>query len=815
MNVEQQQHVMDSIFNTQERPGPNSSYLTTTSSTNCGSGPNISSSSETSTTASGARSRRPRDLRRTYVGTSPSVSLSPRNPSAAPAGAAPPLRSDKNTSRENLPHHPTSSTSTTMEVEPIYQDIERRTASSLLTHQHHQRIEVNVPGSLRRARQHRRQRRQNVEESFRRGAKSLALEQSVPTTPVAVESKSSSHSDAGSAGSGGQKQRRCVTDLLLNQSSDSGSNSGNLLHKSKATRQPPQQTTNHLNTTTTTASTTNTSTSREHMARVELSASTENDELSELRSSSYVYTGPFDSEAAFLMNYTTPAQQQRLQKQPVTAAVEPIFFRDDITSLSGSVMTGMSQQELLRKKARAAGRRNHNNNKQSRRRTKPLVQLPAALLSGSPTHRSPTRGYAKADKPVTTFASRSSRWNIVKHLSRTRSDELESSTAETTQDDPSLLNGTAQPGSFAAAVAPTDRMVRSSISPSHQQYRPEILERYEGTHFLSLSSSVNNSSISLNNDSGVSENNETLAAVSAWMMNREMPPPKTNSSSTAANKNNDSASQVSSSSSEQRRGVRFAEKLEEDEESQPWDQRNDSTTTKGDQSSPPSVLDNLRLGNHQRNGAFQKPKSILRPSRFTMDNPVASRYYGTDRRALDFESLRLVDRVASMSQDLEVDARPPPIASDDFESEERAMVDYELAKRAAARTGISQHLDLTGTILKGIELDVSADSEMQPRTLEVPPPQEGFLDASGTEISSIQAERSVPNGHSAEKHLHESIASVRHMHRGGIAARVIDEDYPDPPTILDVSVILKACSRYGMCTPFELIQIFRNSPDGR
>jgi len=228
-----------------------------------------------------------------------------------------------------------------------------------------------------------------------------------------------------------------------------------------------------------------------------------------------------------------------------------------------------------------------------------------------------------------------------------------------------------------------------------------------------------------------------------------------------------------STSSSERRGVRFAKNLER-EEDMPWDQKKDMKKHR----SPTSIWE-------ERDEAVDaKPKSILRASRFP---PNSSRYYGTERRALDFESLQLQDRSA--------------LDGGGFDREVRATVDYDWAKNAAVQTNISRHLD------RGEELDdrMSQSRESSSVGQEVPPPSSGFINRTGSDISSIRSSRTTEKGvlrsspiagHPAEKHLQESIASVRSMHGGDIAARVIEEDnYPDPPIDIDVSVV-----SFGVCT---------------
>ena len=536
-------------------------------------------------------------------------------------------------------------------------------------------------------------------------------------------------------------------------------------------------------------------------------ASSSGDHRPTIRGNPYVYTGPFNSEAAVRMGYKPPSEQDVIQ--------QPIIYRQEFVE-SGSVQTGMSQQELIRKKARESSAQRREQQKRKKKfgkttKRKPIVQLPASLLQSTAAKISPPRTtttteahYVMQDgddnKKAGDNKSRSSPWNTLMKglsLSRSTSDEIESSTAETTHETPTATNNPAAApvaGSFAAAVAPSTNRSRVEAASS----KAAVVDRIDddevkedddgGCSFFPILSKNNSQS-----GGGVAQKREDVAAAaaSAWMTAPPPPPSISKSPDTTtttysrASSNNEASSSESSSG----RGVRFADSMavgvgDDDDEEVPWDQRTDMAKHR----SPTSVLEGV-AARMERGG---KPKSILRSSKFKPTSGSRTRYYGSERRALDFESLRLGDRPAGSSDDQ--DEALPRV---DFDKEERIMVDYSWAKQAAVHTSISRHLDPDKAML-------STSRESQ-QSSEVPPPSptgRGFMADNGSEISSILSNptattggRSPPPpssgvaGHPAEKHyLQESIATARNMHRGGIAARVIEEDYPDPPLTFEVSL---------------------------
>ena len=182
-----------------------------------------------------------------------------------------------------------------------------------------------------------------------------------------------------------------------------------------------------------------------------------------------------------------------------------------------------------------------------------------------------------------------------------------------------------------------------------------------------------------------------------------------------------------------------------------------------------------------------KPKSILRSPRFKPNAALASRYYGSERRVLDFETEQLV-------------APDTPVSAADvyLDSEQRAMIGGE--RRVATQATISERV-----VEPQQQGRLSTSREMN-SSHELSPPRNsaGFMDKEGFELSPIRPNRivekpithadSVPishlAGHPAEKHLRDSMATFREMRGGVIADRVIEEDYFADPTLeIDVSFV--------------------------
>ena len=508
------------------------------------------------------------------------------------------------------------------------------------------------------------------------------------------------------------------------------------------------------------------------------------------RSNPYVYSGPFNSEAARRMGYQTTSEEYASLSSQQRRDQQPLYFRQEESGQeNGSVMTGMSQQDLIRKKAReTSARRREHKKKTFGKKRKPIVQLPASLLHSATLKIAPPRAanYVQTEgKKKTGKSTTRSPWNnFVKNLSlsRSTSDDIESSTAETTNETPPAA------GSFAAAVtAPPAGSFAAAVTPL-------VPERSRVTEIVDLDEDIVDDDdddeasfpiLSASKPGSMVEEDVSAAAASTWMTSPPLVPSTTTTSkSPEANDSrscNDASSSESTSSSS--KGVRFAETVvgDGDGSNVPWDQRTDMAKHR----SPTSTVDGARVRN-------EKPKSILRSPKF-VPKTGTTRYYGSERRALDFESVRLQDRSASEDQDLD-------LAPVDFDKEGRAMVDYSWAKKAATQTSIGQHLNREEVL----DAMLSTSRESQ-QSSEVPPPatSRGFVADSGSEISSIRSHhsttaaagrRSPPPlashivGHPAEKHLQDSISTARNMRGGDIAARVIEEDYPDPPCIIDVSV---------------------------
>jgi hypothetical protein len=474
-----------------------------------------------------------------------------------------------------------------------------------------------------------------------------------------------------------------------------------------------------------------------------------------LSKSSYVYRGPYDrsqsrgytsSQVAYDYQSQERAPVQQLQQQ------QPIVYRED-----GSVMTGMSQQELIRKKTRAVRRKKR---RFSSKPKKPIVQMPANLLQpvriSAPQQQYYVRtGEASIDQEKPPISRLSSRRNTKSRSPEEEGEMVSSSTtAETTNDNSGESSPQQQISSAKQQQQHTIPQLGTAAAASQGNFtktlrQPVLAVRGDDALLVDLMErSLGDESFPVLSQTSQLESGED----ELWKQ-------------TARRTNN-----VRSSDS---RGVRFSEAIDESsvESELPWDQKFDQKV------SPASVLDSIQ----ERN---KKPKSILRTSRFKPSPAAAVRSNGSDRRVLDFESERLVysvDRVQGVNEY--------------FGSEPRAMIGGE--GLTATRITIVDRRDppelqshQKGQLATSREVNSSS------------PILSGFLDKEGIELSPIRPNRvvevpvarvhSLPishvAGHPAEKHLREKMATFRGMRGGVIADRVIEEEqFPDPPLEIDVS----------------------------
>lgn len=173
-----------------------------------------------------------------------------------------------------------------------------------------------------------------------------------------------------------------------------------------------------------------------------------------------------------LRDHAAKVKQQQQQQN------HGLIYRDD-----GSVMTGMSQQELIRKKTRDTMRRSgssskRKNNSGSGKRSRNIVQLPANLLSlqpsvriSSPQKRHPQHQYYMAhssvdgnqtDEEEKKIASRlaSLRWNSNSRTSSARSGELPSNHSPNNNSNEEELD------SFSTTAETTNASGESTPSPT-------------------------------------------------------------------------------------------------------------------------------------------------------------------------------------------------------------------------------------------------------------------------------------------------------------------------------------------------------------
>lgn len=573
----------------------------------------------------------------------------------------------------------------------------------------------------------------------------------------------------------------------------------------------------------------------------------------------YSYKGPFESDAARqrgmypmaniaapgTYHYHSPYDYRHHLRQNIPHEktndnnvdhdeTPPIVFRDP---LDESVMSSMSQQELIRKKVRAdttSKRRNYNLNQ--RKKKKPIVQLPAGLLLSAATTTRPQNPastaaphnrriphYPKSHYYVPTDNSDSkkqehskrSRWNVVKAFSKSYEEELESSTAESTKEsDPQHVQQQQQYQQQRSLAVRSSKTApeEAAADPAHFVHIvdsfPQKQEQPTATSSFHQESSrkkkLPNLAIS-GDDAWLMEETRSIGAESIG--EESFPILSKNGSHEIAERNRqqqranaqtadaitDAVSHTSSSTnSSSRRGVRFAGTIatthccDEDSSQVPWDEKA-SIGNKKD-SSPTSVIVGARAI-AQNN----KPKSILRTPRF---KPIPGiRYY--DQRMWHISRQGLTP---SANAELSDRSMTSVSRESDMEAEPRVVLDYYFAEESVD----NKHLH--GDKSEAISEVISTDTKVN-RSTEMTPPRKGkgflnddtslqispILPAStyGTLPSTVQSISEPIShlvGHPAEKHLINTMATIRQMHGGEIANQVIkDEEYPDPPLDINVS----------------------------
>lgn len=511
-------------------------------------------------------------------------------------------------------------------------------------------------------------------------------------------------------------------------------------------------------------------------------------------SRNFVHSGRYETHAAKAQRYAAALHAYDYQP-PEPASVQqqnqqqPIVYRDD-----GSVMTGMSQQELIRKKTRTLRRKERRFG--SKPKNKPILQLPANLLQ--PMRISTPQQHFYVQQTSRDEKSRRSLWSKSRSSQEEEAEqESSSTTAEITsaswESPPPLqpLPNRSAPilGSFAAApvIIPTSG--------------PPVLAVRGDDTFLgdSTERSLGDMSFPVLSQKAWLEDQVEVEERDTWRVAQD---PQKDTTRNVSSSND--ASNSESTSSTERRGVRFAEVID-DFSDVPWDQKedqkvaDDSSEVPWDQKtdlrpecSPSSVLENIQEGVEERNTTLGAPKSILRSSRFKPNPTVAMRYYGSERRVLDFESERLIYAGGD-------DCYRNRDGDDNYMlSEPRAMIGG--GRRVATQANMSDRLDQRESSLPTARL---ANSREVNSALEMSPPRTttGFIDKEGFELSPIQPDRKRPTsladsipisyipGHPAEKHLREKMNTFREMRGGEIADRVLEEEqFPDPSLELDVSL---------------------------
>lgn len=508
--------------------------------------------------------------------------------------------------------------------------------------------------------------------------------------------------------------------------------------------------------------------------------------------SSYVYQSPYSSQAEERLgygqqehayDYQSPVlvlqqQQKHLQQQQQ----QPIVYRDE----NESVVTGMSQQELLRKKARSVRRKERKFNKPKIQ----IVQLPSNLLHPVRISQPQQQYYVQAEESVgeEEASHRRSRWSKPRSSENGRV-ELESfsTTAATTNaSGESFLPpqreirvhsqrssaAAANLGRFAAAVAKPSRQAPMTMVRGDNVQLVDSMERSLGEESFPM----------LTKNAGLEDDDEEEDRI---MQQRQQHQTVQIERGTTTQSRNDASSSESTTSTT-RRGVRFAEIFDDvtEESEMPWDQRTDQ------KSSPASVLEHIP----EEEVDDKKPKSILRSPRFKPTPALAIRQYTSERRILDFES----DRLLYVGDD---DYRSPSVINY-FDSEPRAMIVPGGARQAPP----TLHANLDPKEKDSRPRARLGGSHEINSSLELPPPHDNviFTDKDGDELSLIIQDENeempvitrapvVPishlTGHPAEKHLRGKLAKFLEMRGGEIADRVMEENhFPDPPLEIDVSL---------------------------
>jgi hypothetical protein len=495
-----------------------------------------------------------------------------------------------------------------------------------------------------------------------------------------------------------------------------------------------------------------------------------------------------------------------------------MIYRDD-----GSVMTGMSQQELIRKKTRSTLRQREKQKKfrtpRRRNRRTPIVQLPANLFSMQPSARisTPQQNYylphsslngddaklASDDEGQIAARLASLRWNSnsrsaaaaippqwsqpMAREQRKQQPEEELYSFSTTAEIANASGESLSPSRPAAPLPLPHRSQRPTIDTAARTTPPTSTHGARARSAVPLTSSPAVLSVRggetlcieslkcLDDQSFSVMSKNSEQDVDKKRAHQERLSTRSREANDDEERSKDTENNPSTGNDDmlvERKGVRFAAVVHErfagnagdDWSEVPWDQKTDQQAAT--ERSPASVMEAIHN---------EYPKSILREPRFKPDPLLSRRCLSIDRRILDFESEHLLytGEVIETSR----------------------SIDTARLKDTEAEAATARHQ--SGASLRKARLakcrEVNSSLEMSP-----PRNNSGFMDKEGLELSPIQTDASVASreaqssfvpGHPAEKHLREKMAMVREMRGGEIADLVIEEEhYPDPPLEIDVSM---------------------------
>jgi hypothetical protein len=515
--------------------------------------------------------------------------------------------------------------------------------------------------------------------------------------------------------------------------------------------------------------------------------------------SAFVYSSPYDSEVAHdISNINTTYPRRREHT--------PIMFSD---LDGGSVMTGMSQQELIRKKVKDSKRRKER--KISRKKKRAVISLPSALLGGAQLRLSPPRTQFYRQ----TFGASDSleRYGGQKTIKLESSSELELSTAETTDSGES-------PHSPIRA-----RDLSYQMAAEQQHYLWEAQQRNRSTKVEARPFEYPFPLLSSHATGGIHQ------------VRQELAPKKTDRGMKSRPQSEGKETEFDMSGESRQRGVRFVETVDSET---PWDELEDKGKN---ERSPSSVL------GFQRIQPEDKPKPILRRSKF---NYAPGSWLHDERERLtlteacyDGEHLALVERGApqhyhSSSQRYEQRFQAP---SDEFRisgGPRRRSTSGRLFKAVndsleLSRSQESSRLDSSRSL--NLSTDARASRHEQPvpgmkrvgslirsqktealkanTSLELSPPRNhtSFVDQEGAELSPIRPNRVVakslprPAGRPLQRNLKETMNSLRAFRGSRVADLVaLEEAYPDPPIEINVrSALLPRPLRYSFAKHSTLL----------